>query len=101
MLIYGISLFNVLRAFLNYHCNQSRWSLSGCNFSLVRGMTTGLALFNSPINLLQPGVNNSIFIFCGKGTFSQSLSQLLALYQHWKQAVRASTDQTRKSIFSL
>ena len=56
MIIYGISLFNVLRAFLHYHCNQSRWSFSGCNSSLVKGMTIRLASFNSPINLLQPGI---------------------------------------------
>ena len=66
MIIYGISLFNVLRAFLHYHCNQSRWSFSGCNSSLVKGMTIGLASFNSPINLLQPGINNSIFIILRK-----------------------------------
>ena len=66
MIIYGISLFNVLRAFLHYHCNQSRWSFSGCNPSLVKGMTIGLASFDSPINLLQPGINNSIFIILRK-----------------------------------
>ena len=66
MIIYGISLFNVLRAFLHYHSNLSRWPFSGRNFSFVDGMTTGLASFNSSINLLQPGINNSIFIFLRK-----------------------------------
>ena len=86
MIIYGISLFNVLRAFLHYHCNQSRWSFSGCNSSLVKGMTIGLASFNSPINLLQPGINNSIFIILRKMyLFSEPItySELDIVDDHW------------------
>ena len=72
MIIYGISLFNVLRAFLHYHSNLSRWPFSGRNFSFVDGMMTGLASFNSSM------VSITQFpYFCGKCTFSQSLSQMM------------------------